>query len=478
MLRRARLAAVLGVVLAAAGARGQEAEVAVDLAGHWEGEIVLPSGVLQVMLDFTAAADGWSGAIDIPAQSARGLPLVDIAVDGPRARFTIHGVPGAPTFAGVLRDGELRGDFTQGAARLAFRLGREAVAPTVRPQDPVPPLPYAEEEVTFTHGDVTLAGTLTLPPGPGPFPAAVLITGSGPQNRDEEIFDHRPFRVLADALSRRGVAVLRADDRGVGGSTGSVSASTSADFAGDALAAIELLGGRADIAVDRIGLIGHSEGGLVAPLAAARSDRVAFVVLLSSPGVPGAEILPLQNRRLAAAAGAEPEALAAQMAVLDEILALLATDADQATLRPQLEALAWRQLELGGEAARKALGDQAEAVIEQQIDQVLTPWFRYFLRHDPRPTLGRVQVPVLALQGDLDLQVDADQNLPEIERALEAAGNRDVTIRRFEGLNHLLQHAETGTVEEYGQIEETMAPEVLELIGDWIVERFVEAVPR
>jgi pimeloyl-ACP methyl ester carboxylesterase len=196
------------------------------------------------------------------------------------------------------------------------------------------------------------------------------------------------------------------------------------------------------------------------------------LVRLPPPAGPGPESLPLQTRRLAAAAGADPVALAAQMAVLDEILALLATDVDAETLRPQLRAHAQRQLELGGEAARAALGDQADAVIEQQIAQVTTPWFRAFLRHDPRPVLRRLEIPVLVLQGELDLQVDADQNLPEIRRAL--AQNPDVTVHRLSGLNHLLQHAETGTVEEYGRIEETIAPEVLALIGDWIAERFLD----
>jgi uncharacterized protein len=468
-----RLCLMLALGALAAGTPAAAAEPTLDLAGHWEGEIALPTGALQVMLDFTAAGDGWSGTIDIPAQSAAGLPLVGIAVDGDHARFTIDGVPGAPTFDGSLRDGELRGDFTQGAARLAFRLGREAVERPLRPQDPRPPLPYREEEVTYTHGDVTLAGTLTLPPGDGPFPAAVLITGSGPQNRDEEIFDHRPFRVLADALTRRGIAVLRSDDRGVGGSTGDVNSVTTADFAGDVLAGVALVGARADIASDRIGLVGHSEGGLVAPLAAVDSDRIAFLVLLSTPGISGAELLPMQNRRLAEAAGADPATLDAQLALLDEILALLAGDADDATLRPQLEAIGQRQLELGGEAAREALGDHADAFIAQQIDQVMTPWFRYFLSYDPRPTLRRLRMPVLVIQGERDLQVDADQNLPQLESAL--ADDPDVTLRRFPGLNHLLQHAEAGTVEEYGQIEETMSPEVLQLIGDWIVARFGDA---
>ncbi len=493
------------LVVAASPAAARSAETAssaaratateLDLAGHWEGEIALPGNPLRVLLDFSRDEEleqgteqgtedgpdegsaggpemqGWQGTIDIPAQAAFELPLVNVSVDGERARFTISGVPGTPTFDGVYRDGQLVGDFTQGAARLPFRLGRDAVPAARRPQDPVAPLPYREEEVTYANGDVTLAGTLTLPPGPGPFPGAVLVSGSGPQNRDEEIFDHRPFRVLADALTRRGIAVLRSDDRGVGGSTGDLDSVTTVDFAGDARRAVELLRARPEVADDRVGLIGHSEGGLVAPLAAS-SSGAAFVVLLAGPGVSGGALLPVQTERLAAAMGGAPDVVAQQRALIEEIVELLSGEADGETLRAALQEVAGQQLELGGEAARQALGDDPDAAIAQQIDRVLTPWFRFFVLYDPRPALMALRVPVLALNGTLDLQVDADQNLPVIEAALTAADNPDWTVRRLPGLNHLFQHAKTGTVLEYGQIEETMAPEVLELLGDWILERF------
>lgn len=462
----------LAVLLACSVAATANAE----FAGRWEGEIALPTGALQVMVDLIPPADparGWTGSIDIPAQGAFGLALVEIAIDDRRARFSIAGVPGNPTFDGLLRDGELRGQFSQGAAKLEFRLGREAVVPVRRPQDPASSVPYREEEVTYTNGDVTLAGTLTLPPGGGPFPAAVLITGSGPQNRDEELFNHRPFLVLADHLTRRGIAVLRSDDRGVGGSSGDVASATSADFAADVLAGIELLARRADISAGRVGVIGHSEGGLVGPLAAAQSDAVAFVVMLAGPGVPGSEILARQTQLMALAAGGDPATVEKQVGLVRQIVDLTTHGVDGPELRQRLLGLAMQQLELGGAAAREAVGDEPEKALKQQIDQLLTPWFRYFLAYDPRPTLERVSVPVLALNGELDLQVDAEQNIPAVEAALEAGDNQDATTHRLPELNHLFQHATTGAVTEYGQIEETMAPEVLDLIGDWIVERFV-----
>ena len=467
-------AALMAVCVPGLGAAQQlAASSPFDLEGHWEGEIVLPSGALQVMIDFAAGVDGWTGTIDIPVQAAQDLPLIDISVDGPRARFTIAGVPGNPTFAGLFRDGELAGSFTQGAARLDFRLAREAVLVPPRPQDPQPPYPYSAHEVSYSNGELTLAGTLTVPPGSGPFPAAVLLSGSGAQNRNGELFNHRPFQLWADVLTRRGIAVLRSDDRGVGGSGGDVQSATSADFADDALAAVDLLRARADIAADRIGLIGHSEGGLVGPLAASRAKSVAFVVMLAGPGVPGAEILPLQAERMALAAGGAPETVLQQGKLLREIVAQLLSEKDEEKLRTALADLARRQLELGGEAARQALGDDPEAAIDSQIEALCTPWFRFFLAYDPRPALTALEVPVLAVNGSLDLQVVAEQNLPAIRAALDAAGNEDATVVELEGLNHLFQQAVTGTLVEYGQLEQTLAPEVLELVGDWLVERFV-----
>ena len=275
-----------------------------DLSGHWEGEIKAPGADLQVMVDLEQADGGWIGTIDIPAQGAKGLKLQDIEVEGSAARFTISGVPGEPTFDGTLAGDELTGKFKQGPAALDFRLGREAVERPRRPQEPTEPFPYDVEEVTYSNGDVTLAATITTPKGPGPFPGAVLITGSGAQDRDETLLGHKPFLVLADHLTRNGIAVLRADDRGVGGSTGDPMVATSEDYATDALASLEFLRSRSNVAKARVGLIGHSEGGMIAPMVASRSDAPAFAVLLAGTGVSGAEILSLQQRLILKANGA------------------------------------------------------------------------------------------------------------------------------------------------------------------------------
>ena len=435
--------------------------------GHWEGAIELPNAVLTVKIDLAQGADGaWSGTIDIPQQGAVGLALTGIRAAADSVTFAIADIPGAPTFAGAMGKDGIRGTFSQGGTAFPFHLGREIAPPPARPQEPKPPFPYLAEEVGFASGDVHLAGTLTIPAGDGPFPAAVLLTGSGSQNRDEEIFGHKPFLVLADFLSRRGVAVLRCDDRGVGGSGGSTRNSTTSDFADDALAGVRFLRARPEIAADQVGLIGHSEGGIVGPLAASRSPgEVAFVVMMAGTGVPLGEVVLRQVALITAAAGADSAAVAKEVATTTLVLDLVAAGADSLTIRGELEAAI--------RAAEPTLtAEQQAGTVDGHLAGILSPWFRYAVTLDPRVALRRLVCPVLAINGELDLQVDPEQNLPEIERALAEAGNPDVTIVRLPGLNHVFQPAGTGSPTEYGTIEETIDPKALTAIGDWIGARF------
>ena len=440
------------------------------VAGHWEGEIELPTAKLQIMVDLTQEAGAWKGDIDIPQQGAKDLPLEGITVEGSKVRFAIQGIPGAPTFDGTLENGAIRGAFSQGGGSVPFRLGREAVEVARKPQEPKPPFPYTSEEVSYTNGDVKLAGTLTLPEGPGPFPAVLLLTGSGPQDRDEAILGHKPFLVIADHLTRNGIAVLRVDDRGVGGSSGSVDASTTADFAQDALAGVRFLKKHAKIAPDRIGLMGHSEGGIVAPLAASQSSDVAFIVMLAGSGVPGSEILIRQGELIGRASGRDDEAVRRFADSQRRIFEVLRSEKDPAARESRLRALIKEQFPPSMSEA-----DQ-QAAITAGLAQVGSAWFRYFLDYDPRPALRKVKVPALVLNGELDLQVPADQSIPEIEKALKEAGNPDVTIRRLPGLNHLFQPSKTGSLDEYAASEITVDPSVLDLMTKWIRERF--AAPK
>jgi pimeloyl-ACP methyl ester carboxylesterase len=441
-------------------------------AGHWEGAIELPGVALTVLVDLVGVDGAWSGTIDIPLQGATKLPLASVQTAGDSLVFVIDKVPGTPTFRGLIAGDKVTGEFTQGGQSFPFHLGREKMAGPNRPQEPKPPFPYQVEDVGFESGAVHLAATLTVPAGKGPFPAAVLITGSGAQNRDEELFGHKPFLVLADALTRAGIAVLRADDRGVGGSSGTVSGSTTSDFADDALAAMRFLKSRAEIDPARVGLIGHSEGGIVGPLAAARApEDVAFVVLIAGTGVPLDEVILRQTELLMRAGGAAPAEISAQTTQAKSIMDLVKAGADSVAIRTALLAQVEAQLAALPDSARAAAGDP-EVLADAALGGTLNPWFRFAVSLDPRVALQQVRCPVLAVNGSLDLQVDPNQNLPEIERALREAGNRDVTILRLPGLNHLLQTAQTGSTAEYATIEETMNRAALDAIRDWILARF------
>jgi pimeloyl-ACP methyl ester carboxylesterase len=450
------------------------------LAGHWEGELELPGGAgkmaIKVDLKPGEAPLGWSGTIDIPAQGAKGVPLTDLRIEGSKARFTIVGAPGNPTFDGTFAEGKITGSFSQGQVNVPFWLGRERLAEPGKAQDPKPPFPYKVEEVTYQNGEVKLAGTLTTPEGAGPFPAALLITGSGAQDRDEAIFGHRPFWVLADHLSRRGIAVLRVDDRGIGGSTGDGQTATSADFAQDVLAGIRFLKSRPAIDSKRIGLIGHSEGGLIAPLAASQAPEVAFLVLLAGTGVSGSEIILSQLELIARAEGAGEETIRQQVSRQKRVFEALRTMKKEEAEAEIRKIITLRLEELSPEDIRSMGG--ATVLTERQMQEVQSPWFRFFATFDPRTALRQIKrPPVLVLNGEKDLQVPPDQSLPEIEKALREAGNKDVTIKKLPGLNHLFQPARTGSPAEYAASEVTIDPQVLDLIATWIRDRFATAKP-
>lgn len=439
----------------------------------YTGALKSPFGELEMTFVFAETPGGhWIGQIDVPAQGFFACPLADVSREG-RAVSARLDIPRNPALIeGELSEDESRlgGLFKQAGFNLEIDFARVegyAQPKLNRPQEPTPPYPYASREVKFGYpDDPVLAGTLTLPPGGGPFAAVVLISGSGPQDRDESLpFGHRPFLVLADYLTRRGIAVLRYDDRGTAGSTGDFGTATSDDFADDAMEAVKFMRTVDEVDPARIGLIGHSEGGLIAPIVAGRTDDVAFVVLLAGPGVPGDEILRVQLKKILEASGVEEamiEGLRARQALALDLISSDASDQEiTEAVRPAVEA------ELA--ASMNLEGEQLDELVEMQIKQLTSPWMRHFVSYDPRPVLSRVRCPVLAVNGTLDLQVWHEQNLPEIERAVTAGGG-DVTIRRYEGLNHLFQPAKTGALGEYGAIEITFDEGVMNDIVVWINE--------
>lgn len=428
---------------------------AADLVGRWEG--ALNVGGTSLPLVIRVEADG-QVFMDSPAQNARGIPVTELSETGGVVRFTVPVAHGR--FEGARSaDGQTwTGAWSQGAASLPLILTRAAStaepAGPARPQTPVPPFPYAAETVTFPNAGagITLAGTLTLPAGAGPFPAVVLLTGSGAQDRDETIFDHKPFAVWADALTRRGVAVLRYDDRGVGGSGGGGLDETSQDFATDAAAAVAWLRTRPEIDPARIGLMGHSEGGMIAPLVVQQGTAAAFVVMIAGPAVTGGELIAEQAHRIGAASGASAEQLAAADAVQRRLMSIIAQNAgDQEAARTAVEA---ELLAAGMPPASAA----------NSADTMSGSYYRWFVAHDPAPALAVLQQPLLAIYGSKDLTVPADQNAEALARV-----RPDAEIVILPGLNHLMQTAGNGLPGEYGTIEETIAPAALTTVGDWIV---------
>ena len=348
----------------------------------------------------------------------------------------------------------------------------DAFAPLVEATEE--PVPYTVEDVTFDNGDITLAGTLTLPPTEGAHPVVVLVSGSGPQDRDESLgggIAIKPFRLLADALTRAGIAVLRYDDRGVGESTGDFAAATTDDFASDAEAAIAYLLTRDDINADEIGLLGHSEGGLVAAMLGASNEDLDFIVSLAGPGVSGRDVLLLQNRRLMEAEGATEEDIETQVAFVESLFLHLGDPAGIEQLvyehtLAQIAALPEDQQALVGDAET-----YARTIAAQAAQQYGSAWFESFINYDPAPDWAQTTIPVLGLFGGKDVQVDAEQNAPALEAALEAAGNEDFEIVVLPDANHLFQAAGTGGISEYGTLPAEFTPDLLPTLINWLLAR-------
>lgn len=454
------------LLLSALAAFGQGFSLAA-LQGRWIG--TLNQGILNLRVAIQFDRNG-AGKLEILDQQAPTIPVTAVKVEGFHVTFRVDSV-GAYYDGIVMGEGNrLDGEWHQGAT-LPFVLAREGVPPKLRrPQTPQPPFPYAEQNVKFPSlsRGIFLDGTLTIPPGPGPFPAVYLITGSGPQDRDETNLGHKPFKVIADYLSRRGVVVLRADDRGIGKSNGDFSSATTRDFADDAAGAVQFLKSREF--VNRIGLIGHSEGGIIAPMVASDpalgAKDVDFLVLLAAPGVPGDQVIIEQQMLVSRAMGVPEMLIERNRETEQKILSIARSEEDTELARSKM---------------RAALGDFGSNplnLLSLRLDEATSPWFRFLINYDPGPALRALKQPVLALNGSLDVQVPPAQNLPAITWELETGANPDYEVVKLAGLNHFFQTAETGSPAEYGQIEETISPVVLNLMGEWITRHATAAERR
>lgn len=445
-----------------------------SIEGIWVGTLKSFGVEVEIVFKISEKSENkFAATMDIPFQRAQEKPVDKVTFQNGNLRLEMKSM--WATFEGCIKNNfsTVEGQWKQAGQSIPLVLRRVNEAPKLhRPQEPKKPYPYKEEEVTYKNkkAGVKLAGTLTYPQSKDPFPAVLIVSGSGMQDRNGAVFGHRPFLVLADYLTRQGIAVLRMDDRGMGGSGGSMATflqNTSEDFMGDVLAGIEYLKSRKEINPKEIGLIGHSEGGIIAPMVAVQSPDVAFIVLMAGTGLMAEEVLYSQNELLLRSVGASDKVLAARRAGLKQTFDVLKHEKDDTAARIKIRKIARGELAKMSEKEKEAVG-VSEAMIELQIQMLLSPWFRFFLTHDPKTTLMNVKCPVLAIIGEKDLQVSSKENLEAIEEALKAVGNKHYTIKELPNLNHLFQTAETSALTEYTKIEETISPTALKLIADWI----------
>ena len=469
------LLGLLGGLITAAPCRADDPpKQAKDLAGYWQGTLKAGAVSLRLVVNLKNQDGVPAATMDSPDENLTNLAINDLKIEDDLFSFKMK-LTGA-VYEGKLNEARTRieGKWKQRGAVLPLTFIRLKEKPNfAKPQEPKRPFPYREEEVTFTNAKakIKLAGTLTLPKGEGPFPAVMLITGSGPQDRDETILGHKPFLVLSDFLTRKGIAVLRADDRGVGKSTGKFTGSTTLDFVDDIKAGVAYLRTRKEIDQTRLGLIGHSEGGIIAPLVAAEDKDLAFIVLLAGPGLPGDDISNAQIMWLLRQAKIDEKTIAQRMQTQKKLMAAIKKFDDDDQTYQALEAILDEEIASLPEKDRKLGEAQKKKLLEGQLSKEGYAWTRFFARHDPRTVFPKVSCSVLAVIGEKDFQVSAKENLPELEKALKASGNKDYLVRELKGLNHLFQTCKTGGMEEYAKIEETLSPVLLKLLGEWIGRR-------
>lgn len=428
-----------------------------QIEGYWKGEMNVGVQKLETAFDIKAVENGYAATFDVPAQGAYDIPVDETIFQDGHLQLAMSAM--GARYLGTLKDNVIEGEFTQNGMTFTLNLARSEMKEQkkTRPQDPQPPFKYQIEEVTFVNEKEgnKLAGTLTIPEGEGPFPAMVLVSGSGQQNRDEELMNHRPFWVIADYCARHGIAVLRYDDRGVGGSDGEVKNATSMDFSYDAEAAFDYLRNRKEINATKVGILGHSEGGVINFMVSSRRPEVAFLVSLAGPSVNGIEVLKEQQAAILRASGMSEEMVQFNGNANAQMFDIIETSND------------WEEADTLLRQLLKGWGYNEE-LTEQTVGQMASPWMYYFLRYDPTDAIVKTNCPALLLNGSKDLQVIASQNLPGYEKIIAEHGKTNLTLRELPDLNHLFQHCETGSPNEYFEIEETISPEVLEMVVGFV----------
>ncbi len=448
------------------------AAFAQDITGQWNGVLKVSGMQLRIVFNIAKTDTGYTSTMDSPDQGAKGIPVTSTTFENSILNLKIANA--GIEYEGEFKEGSFVGNFKQRGQSLVLELKRDIIAKpeVVRPQEPKKPYPYYSEDITFRNerANIKLSGTLTLPVKGGNFPVVVLITGSGPQNRDEELMGHKPFLVVSDYLTRNGIAVLRYDDRGVAHSEGDFKAATSEDFASDVEAAIAYLKTRKEINKKKIGLIGHSEGGIIAPMVAAKSKDVKFIVLLAGTGLQGNQILLLQQELIGRASGISEIELQKSREINTDVFEIVIKSTNTAALNKDITDYLTQNFKESPDAQKTDGMSEADAV-KLQVDRITSPWMVYFIKYNPATALEKVKCPVLALNGEKDMQVPPKENLSAIKAALAKGGNKNVTAIELPNLNHLFQECKTGSPAEYAQIEQTFSPVALAEIAKWINQK-------
>lgn len=446
-----------------------------DITGQWQGTLDVQGQSLAIVFNVEEEGEGFTSTMDSPDQGAKGIPTSSTKFEDQKLAITVD-MLGVNFEADLSEDGsQLDGTFNQGPLSLPLVMTKTKVEEKkkdLRPQDPVD-FPYEREDVKFHNqkDDIDLAGTLTYPSNVNFDKIVILISGSGPQNRDEELapFNHRPFLVLSDYLTRQGIGVLRFDDRGVHESEGTQEGATSMDFAGDVESAVSFIKSRKDLKDKKVGLVGHSEGGIIASIVASRNQDIDFITLLAGPGTTSDQLLLDQGQLIGKAEGAPQEILDANYKITKKVYnhILENDELNKDDLKIEVTKIFHDNLNIFPKDMLEAIGDK-DAFVQGHVNAVMNDWFLYFLKCNPADYLAKVSCPVLAINGALDLQVPADDNLEAIEKALKQGGNKNVTIKKFENQNHLFQNAKTGALSEYKEIEETMNETTMQYVSEWI----------
>ncbi|MFA5557232.1 MAG: alpha/beta fold hydrolase [Flavobacteriaceae bacterium] len=437
-----------------------------EITGQWSGTLEVQGIELRVVFNVSQIENGYKTTMDSPDQGAKDIPIPVTVFNNPNVKFEI---PGAIEYTGALKGDKIIGTFKQSGVSLALDLTKNTSGEDLikRPQEPKEPFSYYSEDVIFRNkkANITLAGTLTLPNQTGKFPAVVLISGSGAQDRNSEILGHKPFLVWSDYLTKNGIAVLRFDERGVGESEGNFAKATSNDFATDVQSAVEFLKTRKEIHKKKIGLIGHSEGGVIAPMVAVSNPKdISFIVLLAGAGIQGSELLLLQQKLILAASGIPQEDIEQNFEKHSRIFQEINQSTDDQQLKTNLNSIV---LEYTSDNETPQ-GMTKEQYAQTQTSTYTSPWMLNFIRYNPAVALQKVKCAVLAINGDKDLQVPATENLTAIRKALNKGKNKKITTKQYPNLNHLFQESETGLPQEYSLIEQTIFPKVLEDVTHWI----------